>query len=270
MDQIINRIPIMLRQYKYLFELLVVLCLNLSLISAQDNLNGVIYYDQVQEYKLEGAYNSPEWDSYIAQLPSKGNTQYKLSFIQERTLYEIDPESESQQNKKMKLALKKASYMKPPSPKSIKVFNDYGSGIQIQQVELLTKDFFVDTELKQLPWKITQTKKQVLDYVCLGAELNNGDGTITAYFSPQIPIPVGPGEYYGLPGAILSIEKNGDVLMEATSIVLSELGSTNALEILGEGQTISQEEFEKILDKKIQEFNINSTAKTKAKKKGKK
>ncbi len=260
----------MVKQYGFVFTLLAFLNFNFAHISAQEILNGVIYYDQVQEFNLEGAYSSPEWDLYIAQLPKKGETRYKLSFIKMRTLYEKDPASDLAINKKMKLALKKASYMKPPSPESIKIFNDHGAGNQIEQVELLTKDFFIEKELKQLAWKITQTKKQVLDYMCLGAELKAGDETITAYFSPQIPIPIGPGKYYGLPGAILSIEKNDEVLIVASSIILGEEDSISSIETLGKGKTISHEEFDKILIKKSEEYNINTAAKTKAKKKGKK
>jgi GLPGLI family protein len=246
-------------------------CLNYSGVSAQDNLRGIIYYDLLQEYDLEGAYKSPEWDSYISQLPKTGYSQYMLSFTPSRTLYEKDPESESSINPKMKIALKKASYMKPPGAKSIKVLNDFGKRIQIEQVEFLTKAFFVEKEQSKLSWKIIQTKKKVLDYMCLGAELNVGDDeTITAYFSPQIPLPIGPGKFYGLPGAILSIEKNDVVLMEASSIRFWNEDEIISIETPGEGKTISEAEFEKIVEKKTQEYNINAAAKSKAKKKGKK
>jgi len=257
--------------FKYVFYALTAFfCLNYSVISAQVMLSGVIYYDQVQEYGLDGVYDSPEWDSFIAQLPKTGKSQYILTFTPSRTLFEKDPESHSFMDPKMKLALKKASYLQAPTPNSIKTFYDHNAGKQIEQVELLKKDFFVEKELKQLPWKITQTRKQVLNYMCMGAELNIGDETITAYFSPQIPIPIGPGEYHGLPGAILSIEKNDVVLMEASSIRFWNEDEIISIETPGEGKTISETEFEKIVEKKTQEYNINAAAKSKAKKKGKK
>lgn len=67
---------------------------------------------------------------------------------------------------------------------------------------------------------------------------------------------------------ILSIEKNGTVLIEANSIALSEKASMISIGIPEKGQTISQDKFDEIVNKKTLEYQINSNAKTK--KKGKK
>ena len=34
-------------------------------------------YEQIIDYKLEGAYDDPRWGSYIAELPKEGKTFHK-------------------------------------------------------------------------------------------------------------------------------------------------------------------------------------------------
>ena len=136
----------------------------------------------------------------------------------------------------------------------------------------MTKDFLVASDIKQLPWKLTLTKKKVLDYECMGAEIKEGDETITVYFSPEIPVSIGPGNYYGLPGAILSVEKNGIILIHATSIQLGISNADSSIEKPIEGKKMSKDEFGKLVEEKMMEYkeNIIGKSKNKGKKTGKK
>lgn len=66
-----------------------------------------------------------------------------------------------------------------------------------------------------LEWEITNTKKTIATYTCYKATASErlfsrkGDiyyKTITAWFTPKIPLNFGPKNYNGLPGLILEVE----------------------------------------------------------------
>ena len=79
---------------------------------------------------------------------------------------------------------------------------------------------------------------------------------IKAWFTPQIPISVGPDRYTGLPGLILAVEKNGETILLATSIDLAEPQEEN-LSKPKDGSKITQEKFDILLEEKVKEFEEN-------------
>ncbi|MCB0640298.1 MAG: GLPGLI family protein, partial [Phaeodactylibacter sp.] len=95
----------------------------------------------------------------------------------------------------------------------------------------------------------------ILGYNCIEATTESDSTTIHAWFAPQIPISVGPGEITGLPGAILSANfKNGDqsVLIEAQQL---EFEAVNDKIVQPEkGKKVNQEEFEEIVQKRMEEM----------------
>ena len=64
----------------------------------------------------------------------------------------------------------------------------------------MTRKFLIDSEMTPILWKLTSKRKKVMDYVCMGAEIKEGDDTITAWFSAGIPVSAGPEIYYSLLG----------------------------------------------------------------------
>jgi GLPGLI family protein len=145
------------------------------------------------------------------------------------------------------------------------VFRKYKDKRQVEQIGFMTKTFLVDSDLKRVSWKLTHMKKQVLEYECMGAEIKEGEETVTAYFSPEIPASVGPAKYYGLPGAILSIEINGNPMIIASSIQLGKVGDPISIDAPQDGKRMSLQEFEILVEEKTKEYNTNMDAKAKSK-----
>jgi len=75
---------------------------------------------------------------------------------------------------------------------------------------------------------------------------------ITAWYTPEIPISQGPGNYWGLPGLILEVS-DGKTMILCSKIVLNPKDKTEIKE-LKKGEKVSQEEFAEILMKKMQEM----------------
>ena len=77
--------------------------------------------------------------------------------------------------------------------------------------------------------------------------------TIVAWYAPEIPVAHGPSQYWGLPGLILEVN-NGSQVIICDKIIL---GTKEKL-LLKEptsGKVVTEEEFEKILMKKIEQVN---------------
>lgn len=78
------------------------------------------------------------------------------------------------------------------------------------------------------------------------------DQTITAWYTPEIPISQGPGPYWGLPGLIL------EVITERTAILCSKLilnpDKKEAVEPPSKGKKVSQAEYDQIMAKKMEEM----------------
>lgn len=76
--------------------------------------------------------------------------------------------------------------------------------------------------------------------------------TITAWYSPEIPVNQGPGDYWGLPGLILEIS-DGKTVILCSKIVMN---TKEKVEIKAptKGKEVSQKEYNKILKEKMEEM----------------
>ncbi|PKA83351.1 GLPGLI family protein [Ulvibacter sp. MAR_2010_11] len=78
---------------------------------------------------------------------------------------------------------------------------------------------------------------------------------VTAWFTPQIPVANGPGEYAGLPGLILELN------IDRTTILCSKIvmnpKEAESIAPLKKGKEVSREEFNKIVKEKTDEMREN-------------
>jgi GLPGLI family protein len=90
---------------------------------------------------------------------------------------------------------------------------------------ILDKDYVIKDSLNCQNWKIKNDMKEVAGRICMNASFYDPvkGKEVTAWFSLDLPIPIGPDKYCGLPGIILEInEANGAVVYTATTILLPE------------------------------------------------
>ena len=75
---------------------------------------------------------------------------------------------------------------------------------------------------------------------------------IVAWYTPQIPIQQGPGEFHGLPGLILEVQADRTSIL-CTRIVLNPK-NTETIKKPTRGEKVSQEEYRKIVKEKVEEM----------------
>jgi GLPGLI family protein len=79
------------------------------------------------------------------------------------------------------------------------------------------------------------------------------DVVVTAWYTPQIPVSQGPGDFWGLPGLILEIN-NGGMTVLCSKITLNPKDKVE-IKRPTKGEKVSSAEFEAIMMKKLEEMN---------------
>ena len=135
-------------------------------------------------------------------------------------------------------------------------YKSFASNTKYHQRGLMGKSFVVKDELATHKWKITNEKVKYLDYECQKAVIENDDDFIVAWFTPQIPVQVGPGGLHGLPGAILMVNFNdGERELMAQEVKLYSL-EKDAIKKPNNGKKVSEEEFNRIEEEKQKEMEM--------------
>jgi GLPGLI family protein len=156
----------------------------------------------------------------------------------------------------------------------------------IEDVEQFSKRFLIVEEMDQPKWEMGVDTKKIGNYTCYKATMviedksvdfgsifgRRGRGgekkkdstnakekapekrmlSVTAWYTPQIPVSAGPDKYYGLPGLILELNA-GTTTMLCTEISIS---SKEALEIKEpkKGKEVTRDEYNKIIKVKTDEL----------------
>jgi GLPGLI family protein len=143
------------------------------------------------------------------------------------------------------------------------------------KTEIQGKVFLVKDKIKEHDWELTSETKNIGNYTCYKAtysfestetKVNFIDGdskeqkvkqkkTITAWYTPQIPISNGPENYHGLPGLILEIN-DGKKVMVCTEIQINPKKTIKITEPT-KGKKVDQKTFTAIKVKKQKELMEN-------------
>ena len=161
----------------------------------------------------------------------------------------------------------------------------------IQSQEFYGKKFLVKDNLHGIDWKMGSESKQIGQYMAFKAtamvptnELtwydfswsdlrntsaeNSSDSTnievaepeiemtaVEAWYTPQIPVSHGPGEYWGLPGLILEVTA-GNTVMLCAKIVMNSKERID-IEAPTKGTEITKSEYQATVKTKMQEMRDN-------------
>lgn len=149
--------------------------------------------------------------------------------------------------------------------------------------ELLGKQFLIKDELPILEWKMTGESKKIGQYMCFKAtaiknwqdlniatfrrprndnkstqeniEAPKVETTVTAWYTMQIPVNHGPGNYWGLPGLILELSTDKTTIL-CSKIVLNP-NDKLSIKQPTKGKEITKEDYTKIATKKFSEMREN-------------
>ena len=228
---------------------------------AQESLSGTVKYKQTTKFDFsldenDPRSNSPRWKDFVASVPDDANFAYVLNFSEGKALYKENDAEQEALDPGVQRAMHVMGMTSPPNAKLMQVYYNFEKNKKIELLELMTRNFVVESDIEVIAWKMGTERKKILDYICMSAELNIEHEEVKAWFTPQIPISIGPDKYSGLPGVVLAVEKNGETIFLATSVELTEPQQVD-LAKPKDGSKVTQEELDKILAEKIKEFEEN-------------
>ncbi|NQX86752.1 MAG: GLPGLI family protein [Flavobacteriaceae bacterium] len=160
----------------------------------------------------------------------------------------------------------------------------------LQQKEFFGKQFLITDNLEKLDWKLSGETKKIGQYLCMKATatkaLNETDFTsmrmkrkghdkentkdtekgddleqeveipkeieITAWYTLEIPVNQGPGEYWGLPGLILEVNADRTTIL-CSKIVMNPKDKTT-INKPKKGKKVTKEAYNTIVKKKTKEM----------------
>jgi GLPGLI family protein len=151
--------------------------------------------------------------------------------------------------------------------------------IKIEEDDIFGKEFLIVEKLNSLEWKLIDETKKIGEYTCYKAELiipvsekekkeyeeylkkqetkpslfpmdEPKEKRIIAWYTPEIPVTVGPLNYWGLPGLILELN-DGKMIILCSKVTLSNKENYK-IKVPNNGTEVSQEEFDAIHKAKIE------------------
>lgn len=248
--------------------------------TAQD-FQGKAYYSTKSKMELGtwGATMSEAQKKQIQErLKNRLEKVYILTFSKEASIYDEDEKLDA-------ISGATDSWGKNFAPGE--QYKNVKTNMLLQSQEFYGKQFLVKDKLQSIEWTLTSDTKKVGAYNCMKAvalvpssELywydfswdrirNNetedaaasSDSTqmkqiemtqIEAWYTPQIPVSHGPGEYSGLPGLILEVSADNTTILCSKIVMNPE--EKSKIEAPSKGKEVTKSEYQEIVKKKMAEM----------------
>ncbi|WP_419938738.1 GLPGLI family protein [Candidatus Palauibacter sp.] len=160
----------------------------------------------------------------------------------------------------MALRLRMASASRSDQEDLLQAYVDFGSGAITETREFMGRTFLIAGDRPTYQWKLGTEQREFLGYMVQKATAVHDGAEIEAWFTPQIPVQAGPGEYGGLPGLILVLSLDGGhLLYSATEVNLDGLGDVEIAPPT-EGEMVTREEYEALVAEKLEEIRATRGA----------
>ena len=245
-------------------------------VNAQDFQGVATYKTQRQvDIKLDSTKMNDEMhQKMIAMMKKQFQKTFTLSFNKEESIYKQEEE------------LDKPNVGMGDGIQIVSIGGGGGSDVLYkntkeqsfsEQVDTYGKIFLVKDDIEKIDWELGSETKYIGEYQCYKAtytkmvekprvvfnseneeeaeaekEPEMEERTVTAWYTPQIPVNNGPDNYQGLPGLILEVH-DGKLTIVCSKIVLNPKDKIDIKEP-EKGKVVNQEKYEEIMDKKAKEM----------------
>ncbi len=194
-----------------------------------------------------------------------------LTFNQSESIYKEEEKLESPGQSGGRFGMMMGNFTGGPQYKSVK------TQLLLQEQEFFGKQFLIKDSLPKLNWKMEGDTKQIGQYTCFKAtatktvdaadffrrpsDEEEKDVTATkeiqivAWYTMQIPVSQGPGDYWGLPGLILEVSADRTVLLCSKIVMNPE--EKDVIKVPSKGKEVTKKEYEIIVKKKTEEMREN-------------
>ena len=243
--------------------------------STAQEIKGIATYKSQRkvDIELDSTHMNDEMrDQVMAMLKKNFEKEYSLDFTSDESIYKevenLDKPSVSTGDMEFVVATAGGSDILYTNTKK----NRYAN-----QNDLFGKQFLIEDNLESFDWQLEKETKNIGEYTCFKAtakrmvpkmriiessddeqeekidEPEEEEVTLTAWYTPQIPVKHGPSEYGGLPGLILEVSDGRETIL-CSKIIFNPKGGVN-VKAPSKGKKVNQAEFDVIVDKKMKEMD---------------
>lgn len=182
-----------------------------------------VTYEKEQKPKLNGQLSQIKDPAIIKQLESRVIvTAYTLLHKDGTSNFLVPDQDNQERDKTLSLdnAQNKANVnvvKVGANPKTSVLYKDLSNKMFLKSSNLMGKEFLVKDTLTSYQWNLTDETKIIGNYVCKKAVATDKEKSITAWYTPSIPIMDGPDQYFGLPGLIIELT-DGNITYNALKV----------------------------------------------------
>jgi GLPGLI family protein len=254
---------------------IIIVMLLLSSMGIAQDFQGIATYKSKRKFdiKMDSTQVSSSMQQQMMEMMKKQfEKTYILTFNKEESLYKEDEQLEAPQPTGMQIVMVMTGgsdvLYKNTKEKRYTNQNESYSKLFLIKDKLKTQDWKLGSETKNIgeytAYKATTTRQQkvVTSSISFNSKKQEDEKenktpemeeiTITAWYTPQIPINNGPGNYHGLPGLILEVN-DGTTTVICSKIVLNPDKQVSISEPK-KGKEITQEKYDIIMEKKMKEM----------------
>jgi len=235
-----------------------------TILFAQD-FQGVATYKSHRKMNIkenDKKNNSKLHKELLAQLKKQYQQEYTLTFSQEESIYKREETLSTPVPSSSGITIK-------PSGLSDVLYKNIKENRYIKATTIHGKPFLIKDSIQVKKWELVNETKKIGDYTCNkaifketyktqtitddgGIETIEKERVTVAWYTMQIPVNIGPSDYYGLPGLILEIN-DGDLVLICSRIVINPKDKIKIKEPR-KGKEVTQKEFDEISKKKNEEM----------------
>lgn len=202
------------------------------------------------ENQVKGIKNE-ERKKFVADMLSKP-VPFELVVKNGSSLYYTVPEVETrkEKNQQIKIQGKKIKTL-DIGKKDGGLYKNHITREYLKEANLFGKKFLIKDSLKDIDWELSSESKKIGGYDVFKAIAVVNNEPVTAWYTEEIPVSDGPGDYYGLPGLILEAE-NETLSYHAMKISFDSI--TFDIEKPSKGKEVTIAEYIKTREEKLEEL----------------
>jgi GLPGLI family protein len=128
------------------------------------------------------------------------------------------------------------------------VYRNYSSGRLLEESSIAETKYIITDSLHQQAWKLSDETATLLGHPCKKATTVTPRGSkVIAWYAADIPMPVGPEQFDGLPGAILKVDVGEGTLVFTAKEIRDKVESHDLKAPTG-GRLITRADYTKKMD----------------------
>lgn len=231
----------------------------------------------INDIKISGSNMTPDLQASIEEKMKKGlEKTYELSFNKIESVYEEPQKLEAPSGS----SGARVMMVNTSSSGDGKSYKNIKDKTVLSEEDFFGKEFLVSDSLLKWDWKLVNETKKIGNFTCYKAigvipvskedleayeKMKNKksesktvlftvnepkDRTITVWYTPEIPVSHGPGEYWGLPGLIMEVNDAKTVIL-CSKIVLNPKDKV-VIKMPKKGKKVTKKEYEALIEKQLE------------------